>query len=533
MRKILPALLLGAMLFTTPANAQGPEPAAERDFPTLILSAKNDNELAPILEEAKNSYFQSNKYQAFIDLLNLSLKKKKNLAPWAAYYTGIARYRQMKYLEETQNWDEYFSRGNEYRQDITDNLERSLKNFAVSDPEYLYSRLILWQFHKDQLDVFTAPAFESLIADTKTYAASAEDLSPVLAVADTLIAYEERSKAREIYKLYGDRIISSQVSEEDLQNSAMSFYKTGNIELATALYAVYVDRIVKSASPEKVKLELIDIAKLFSYKKDAAFDLDYAEKIFERLELEFGGQVFDEDLSYQRAFNLEKNKDYSAAKQKYLAFIEAYPQSDKYRTAFYKSGLISLYIEKDISAAADIFQKLADIQAVSPQAISGLYQLGLIAQWQQEPDKAKGFYSKLMEQAQNGFKETVLPAKARLAEIEESKPLEFNIKTLLDVTFRPENNQFNSSRAEIEVSSYMAEPGQTLTISSKATPPESGCMQVQLQYFWSGETGSGKTLPGESSFTASYSDPGTKLIGLVVTTPAGVVDRAVDFIDVD
>jgi TolA-binding protein len=514
------------------AFGQQAETGQDQDFSRLILEAKTDSEAASILEEAKESFFQTNNYQVFIDLLAKAAKKKKSIAPWAEYYTGLARYRHMKYLEETQNWDVYFSKGNDYRQEISDNLEKSLKAFPQADPLHLYSRLILWQFHKDQQDVFTQEALERLIAATNLYAQSAKDIRPIKAVADSLLAYEERSKAKEVYRLYGEKIISSELSDDELQNTAMSFYKQGNMELSQALYSVYIGRLAKSASPEKAKLELIDIANLFSYKKDAAYDLDYAEDIFVKLESMFPGYVLDESLAYQRAFNLEKNKEFMLAKDKYSAFAAAFAQSPRYEAAMYKSGVISLYIAKDIKAAQEIFLKLSLQEAVSGQVISSLYQLGLISQWQEDSVQAKDFYTKLIDKAKDGFKETVALAKARMLELEGSRPLEFNIKSLLDVTLKPENSQFSMNRVDIKASSYIAAPGETLTISSSATPPESGCMQVQLQYFWSGDTGAGALSYQESSFSTSYTDPGTKVIGLVVTTPAGVVDRGIDFIDV-
>ena len=36
-----------------------------------------------------------------------------------------------------------------------------------------------------------------------------------------------------------------------------------------------------------------------------------------------------------------------------------------------------------------------------------------------------------------------------------------------------------------------------------------------------------------SSFTSSYSEPGVKVIGLVVRTSGGVIDRSIDLLDVE
>jgi hypothetical protein len=230
--------------------------------------------------------------------------------------------------------------------------------------------------------------------------------------------------------------------------------------------------------------------------------------------------------------NTEKNKDFSRAKELYAAFAAAYPQNAHSGEVVFKTGLIALYVDRDIKAAQGIFGKLAGEPVVSPQAISSLYQLGLIAQWQGENASAKEYYGKLIESAKDGFGETLSLAKARLLEIEEDRPLEFNSKTMMDVALKPENSQFSMSRVDIKASSSIVSAGEELTVAATATPPESGCMQVQLQYFWTGDTGKGAASTQEASFTTSYTDPGTKVIGLVVTTPAGVVDRGIEFIDV-
>ena len=200
------------------ACGQGPESAQDKDFAGLIRAAKSDNAAAAILEEASVSFLERNDFQKFVDFLSGVIKTKRSLSPWVAYYTGMARYRQMKYLEETQSWDEYFSKGNEYRSEIEQNLGKAVKYFAADEPLRLYSLLHLWQFHKDQQDVFNEQALSDLMAAAKAYASGQNaDLIPLKTVADKLLAYEERSRARELYKIYGDRIISSDLSEDELQ----------------------------------------------------------------------------------------------------------------------------------------------------------------------------------------------------------------------------------------------------------------------------------------------------------------------------
>ncbi|MFA6384077.1 MAG: hypothetical protein WCY10_01745 [Candidatus Omnitrophota bacterium] len=514
------------------ACAQPSISSQDKDFSRLLQAAKTDTEAAAILAEAQETFFRKNNYQGFIDLLASSGKNKKAVSSLAAYYTGAARYQQMKHLETTQNWDEYFSKGNDYRREIAENLEKSAKTFPAADPLNLSSRLILWQFHKDQQDAFHEQALNDLMAAAQSYSAGAKDLKPLKSVADKLLAYDERARAKELYKLYGAKIVSSDLSDEELQNTALSFYKQGTMELAQELYTVYADRISKSASRDKLKIELIDIAILFSYKSKGAYDLDYAEKIFARIEEIFGAGVFDEQLSYQRAVNAEKNNDFGRARDLYAAFTVSYPQSAHFEKASLKTGLIALYAGGDSKAAREIFTGLSNRPAVSPEVISGLYQLGLISQWQNESAAAKEYYAKLIESAKDGFNETVSLAQARQVEIEEARPLEFNIKTLLDVTLNSGDSRLPVNRVDIAAQPSTVSPGEDLTVTSTATPPESGCMAVELQYFWSGDTGKGVVSYQESTLATSYADPGTKFIGLVVTTPAGTVGRGIEFVDV-
>jgi hypothetical protein len=55
---------------------------------------------------------------------------------------------------------------------------------------------------------------------------------------------------------------------------------------------------------------------------------------------------------------------------------------------------------------------------------------------------------------------------------------------------------------------------------------------VVLDYVWAGDFGKTTPAAGASSLTVVYSDPGTKIVSLVVLAPYGVLDRSIDIIDV-
>jgi TolA-binding protein len=496
------------------------------------MEAKTKEDLYLILMDLSNLYFSENKYSEFVEFLSSLAKQKKELEPAINYYIALSRYSQLKYLEEKQNWDEYFSNGNAYRQEITEAAGKTISSTSGADTLNIYARLILWQFHRDQQDVFWEQALSDLMSSISEYVKTTQDPKTIKYAADKLLAYGEKGKAKELYKIYVDKIITSAIIDDRLKETASTFYKEGNPELAEALYDVYIDRIVKSAPKEKLIPTLIGIAKDFSYKDEGLKDALYAEKIFKKIEEIGTKDVFDEELMYLRAFNLEKAKDYLAAKDLYRDLVSRYPSSIYADEANYKIGIILTYILRDINTGKSYFEKLAQKETLSAQVISSLYQLGLLSQWEQDNTKAKEYFNKLLERAKDGFSETVNLAKERLKEIEEAKPIEYNLKTFLDVSLKEEDANFDMTKIDLKSSIYRAKKEQAIDISSTPYIAQTGCLQVELQYLWSGHTGTAKPSLEESAFNTTYIHPGTKEINLIVISASGVVDRNIDLVDV-
>ena len=535
--KILITLLFFAFLINSELRTANCELLAQdsNKLVTLtkqIIEAKTKEDLYLILVDLSNLYFSENKYSEFVEFLNSLAKQKKELEPAINYYIALSRYSQLKYLEEKQNWDEYFSNGNAYRQEITEAAGKTISSTSSADTLNIYARLILWQFHRDQQDVFWEQALSDLMNSISEYVKTAQDPKTIKYAADKLLAYGEKGKAKELYKIYVDKIITSAINDDRLKETASTFYKEGNPELAEALYDVYIDRIVKSAPKEKLIPTLIGIAKDFSYKDEGLKDALYAEKIFKKIEETGTKDIFDEPLLYLRAFNLEKVKEYPGAKDLYCDLVIRYPNSTYADEANFKVGIIYTYILRDIKAGKGYFEKLAQKESPSPQVICAFYQLGLLSQWEQDNTKAKEYFNKLLERAKDGFSETVNLAKERLKEIEEAKPIEYNLKTFLDVSLKEEDANFDMTKIDLKSSIYRAKKEQAIDISSTPYIAQTGCLQVELQYLWSGHTGTAKPSPEQSAFNTTYIHPGTKEINLIVISASGVVDRNIDLVDV-
>jgi tetratricopeptide (TPR) repeat protein len=270
---------------------------------------------------------------------------------------------------------------------------------------------------------------------------------------------------------------------------------------------------------------------LFRSKDEGQKDLLYAEKIFKRI-AELGGKdAFDEELIYLRAFNLEKIKEYGEAKEIYLDLVKRFAQSKYADTANYKLGIIYTYILGELKDGRAYFEKLSQKEPLSPQVISSLYQLGLFSQWEADNQKAKEYYQKLIEKAKGGFKESINLAKERLSEIEENKTLAYNLKAFLDAALKEGHDRFEMTKLDLKSSLYNPKTNQAINISSTAHTGESGCLQVTLQYLWSGDLGIAAPTNEQPAFITQYSDPGTKEINLLVVSPTGIIDRNLDLVD--
>ncbi len=497
-----------------------------------IIEIKNNEELYPAFKDLTDLYFSENKYNECAEFLKSLVSQKQSLSPAAGYFIALTRYTQLKHLEETQSWDEYFAQGNTYRDEIIEGLQKAISNTLPIDPLRLQANLLLWRFHKDQNDAFVDEALTNLMNTASEYAKDAKNIAALKDAADQLLSYGEKGKSKELYKFYVNKLVSGDIKDDELSSTALSFYKQGNVELAETLYDVYIERISKTYPKEKLVPILTDIAKMFAYKDEGPKDPVYAEKIFQKIEEIGTKDALNEELIYLRAINLEKSKDYKAAMEIYHALIGRYPQTSHLDEAIFKIGIIQTYILRDMKAGEGYFEKLASQETITPQVLSSLYQLGILSQWENDLDKAKQYYNKLIEDAKDKNGEIVAMAKDRLKEIEDNKPMDFALKTFLDASLKQENSSLDMTKLELNSSAYMINKNASLSVISVPTIGQSGCMSIALQFFWSGNLGKAAPSPTDSSFETSFADEGTKIIGLVVSSATGMIDRSLDIIDV-
>jgi len=517
------------------------QPVAARDNTPVGYYARCAN-----FENEKIKYFKENKYSEFIDFLdNYKIVDRLN-KPCINYYKALARYTQLSYLEEKQSWDEYFTNGNNYREQIVDSVNKVIAQTNASDGLRSKSRLLVWQFHCGQQDAFCEQALIDLMTDVKAYAGASKDTTLLKQIADLLLSSGQKVNARELYKLYVDKLLEDKVTDLELKNIAAGFYKEKNLELAQTIYDIYIEKISKSLSPDKFIAELFEIASLFVYKPQGnglasdsqnhkpagLYDMAYAEKIYAKIEALGQKDVFNQEAIYLRAFNLEKMNAYKDAQKFYLQLTQTYPDTKHFQEATYKIAMINAYVLANISEAQRYFGILAAKTVFTPHVISSLYQLGLLSQWQGDLVKASSYYDLLLKSAQDKYIATVAQTRERIKEIQENKPLSYNLKMFLDLSLKNESTLIEMNKTELKLASYILGKNQNNTVSSLVNMPQSGCNQVELQYLWSGDLGGTNPGVAESNFEGAYADLGTKEINMVIISPAGAIDRSFTMVDV-
>lgn len=498
-----------------------------------IFESKSKSEIFNYFEKLSDIYFSQNNFAECVKLMNSISAKKKELLAYTNYFSALSRYYQLKHWEETQNWDDYFASGNALRQEIVDYAQKAMSVSAVSEPTFIYSRLLLWRFHNDQQDALCDSALTDLLQAIDTYSETAGDIKVIKEVADQLFIAGQKGKSKQLYRLYVEKLLKSTTGNEQLWDIADSFYGEGNLDLAQEVFDAYISKLESAGSKEKLTAALVEIAQRFSFKDRQPFDFTYAEKVFAKTE-EIAPEALTEDLLYLRGYNLEKGKDFLAAAQIYEKLLSRFPNTRFQDELKFKLGIIFTYVGRNRQKGEAFFKELAEKQEtpLTAQLISSIYQLGILSQWQGDSDSARKYYQTLLERAGENFSDTTDLAKKRLKEIEESRPIEYNLKTFLDVTFNEEYLPLNGGSIDLKITPYQASQKQEVGIGAQVFTGETGCMPVELQYLWSGHLGTFSPSTEENNFNTSFIFSGTKEINLVVVSPSGVVDSIIDIIDI-
>jgi hypothetical protein len=195
---------------------------------------------------------------------------------------------------------------------------------------------------------------------------------------------------------------------------------------------------------------------------------------------------------------------------------------------------LTAYATKDIATARVYLLRIKNEFGSSPLAVSALYQLGLLSQWQGINDEAKGYYNAALDAAralswEMTNNEPVAMIYARLLEIDEAKEMKYGLrlflKGALDMDALPLYVDLVGRPAKSDAS---ADVRYVVTTSN----PQTGCMTPAYAYEWSGETGSLGNIPNSVEITTGYPREGLKVIHVAVVGTGGTEGVSFEIVEV-
>jgi hypothetical protein len=337
-------------------------------------------------------------------------------------------------------------------------------------------------------------------------------------------------EAQNIYALYAEKIKSSEKDPFKLDAMADAAFVEGNFSLAVALYGAELKLISQSATKDAYADILIKLVNKFadngwSVGKDPA----YAEELFKLLESNPG--KLNADLLYLRSYNLERLKEFKPAVLSYQNFIKFYPDDKRISEARFHAGIINLYI---LNNPDEAFQYLLPLGVGKDSwAVSANYYLGLYYQWNKRIDLANKYYALAKSQLdqESSLKNDLLLRLLgeRLAELQENKAIEDNLRLFLEAAFSQSMVSNNLELKVVPAKSYVNQP-QKLDLSYFAN--SIGCFQPEVKFFWAGETGNNNINNDTQNFDASFVFPGSKVVFVTFQSAGSVSGRQLEIMDI-
>jgi len=168
--------------------------------------------------------------------------------------------------------------------------------------------------------------------------------------------------------------------------------------------------------------------------------------------------------------------------------------------------------------------------------VESLYHKALINQYGEYLTQALADYSKILELTNSNpdFKELTERVHRRQKEIQESKPIEYNLKTFLDVSLKGrEPPGAQTAALDLSVEPFKTTIAQGVKFSLSQPQAMTGCLVPELTYLWSGDLGSAHPVVMTPEFSTDYQVRGIKVVNVVVLAGLEPAGSALEMVDVD
>lgn len=538
--RILAALLLlSALPHPLSANvfAEEADLKKAKKLEALILANPRDAKVIPSLDELSEIYFIERQYEPLIEFLR-KLEKVKSLGPCdvpVGYYIGLCRYHQLKYLEEAQNWKEYFDSGNSYRQELFIETEK-ISALCPRSGFGVRSQALNWLQHKLQNDALQEGALNKLTQMLSSYTEQEGfDREVIKEAADILSKQGETALAKDAYTMYTKGLLAQEKSADALLESAEGALKEGNISLSQIIYDRYIEISRASLSKDNLSESLISITRQFAADGwNRGKDPAYAEKIFGVLEEACGKSYFNEELRYLRAYNLQRIKEYVRCAQEYELLAKDFPKSIYLDEAEFKLGVIHTYLlgnkEKGITYWRNVIEREPSSLEYKAEAI---YHQSLLSQYAGDLNAAKAGYARILVLISDNpdFKDLFVRASERQKELQEANPMEYNLKAFLEIAIG-NPSAIDGFGLELNVSPFKTTKSENVSFSAEQLQMQTGCLAPELTYLWSGELGSVMPRPTTAEFSTQYASKGVKVVNLAVLSGQDIAGVALEMAEV-
>jgi TolA-binding protein len=486
-------------------------------------------DLYNVLEELKAVYFRDNNFADFLKTLKENQPCVKSIQ--YDYYNALAKYSELKKLEADQNWQAYFEIKDSYGEGIDKSLKEALAYYSKNsvDKIGLETKYLSWFIEKENSGTAEGKLLDNLMSDIKNYTGA--DIKIIKDIADRFAKEGLNPQAQNLYAIYAKKLLSVEKDPQVLKTEADLAFEALNLTLASVLYDARLELLLSGSNPKEYCQELIVLINKFSDNGfSPAKDAFYAEKLFKQLN-QTCPELFDAGLTYSRAYNLERLKEYKDAVSAYQKFIDVYPDDPRISEARFHAGIINLYVLNNPDEALRYLAPLS--VGKDTLAVSANYYLGLYYQWNKEIDSANKYYAlaKSLLESEGSLKNDLLLRLIgeRLVEVNENKAIEDNLRLFLEAAFSSQavadNLELNAAPAKSFV-----DQEQKLTLNYFAQAI--GCFQPEVKFFWAGETGNNNINNDTQSFDASFHFPGSKVIFVTFQSAGSVSGKQLQIIDI-
>jgi hypothetical protein len=433
-------------------------------------------------------------------LNNVKINAEKDKLFEVEYRLALAKSLYLDYLESKQDWEGYYDKVDQYNQDIIDIAYK----YAGRDitPELIdLQRLAQKAYLRDDDEDAAQEVFDNFVSNIITYTQKTGDIAKFKEIAKLIAQEGHKRYVDQLFIAYKKYLSDTNAPLSDamrLLEIADEYLNDGQVEMAIVIYSHYVDFAIANYSQSEAKSAMLVICDKFrEYGFAPALNADFAEKIYVKLEKNYGRDVFDEQQIFERALNLEALGDFEAAQQEYGYFIERFTQSPYLPEAYCRLGIINIFYLKQKKQGENYLSRIVEIFPESDYKDFAAYYTGLLKQLQGDDNNALVFYNKVSDKARLFFE----LAQARKDEINDGKPLAEELAYPLDLIF---NQDGSSVIMTLEGFPSITFIDQNVTWKGTAQDFSVGTVQPFFKYQWFWDTGSNQNPGSTTQFETSY-----------------------------